>query len=65
MSGHKVSAQLTMLFRIVQQDWVLRRGEQGEESKRSDRATAGLPPKSAQPMSCGRLQLLQEEMYSR
>lgn len=37
----------------------------GEESERSDRAAAGLPPRSAQPNSCGRLQLLQEEMYNR
>lgn len=39
--SYKASAQLTMLFHIVQQDSVLRRGEQGEEA--SDRAAAGLP----------------------
>jgi len=37
----------------------------GEESETSDRAAAGLPHRSAQPNSCGRLQLLQEEMYNR
>lgn len=59
--SYKVSAQLTMLFHIVQQDYVLRRGERGEQAK--DRAAAGFPPKSAQPNSCGRLLLLHEEMY--
>lgn len=51
-----------MLFHIVQQDYVLRRGERGEQAK--DRAAAGFPPKSAQPNSCGRLLLLHEEMYN-
>jgi len=42
-------------------------GEESKErrSERSDRAAAGLPPRSAQPNSCGRFQLLQEEMYIR
>lgn len=34
----------------------------GEESETSDRAAAGLQPRSAQPNRCGRLHLLQEEM---